>query len=131
MIAVASSASLGQDEVAGLSTRVAEDQLRGALRRFPDARREDDDMIDETLGATTRPYSSSIYDTEYSTSASRPHDTGETILSWLAVAAVVFGVVGVVGGTMSSRRRTASSWRARGDRYELTPPHGDKLHPQF
>ena len=113
-----------------MSTGVADGQLHGASWRFPDALREDD-MINETLGATTPSHSSSIYDSGYSSSSWRSHDTGETILSWLAFAAVVFGVLGVVGGTMSSRRRKASSWRARGDRYEMTPPHGDKLHPQF
>lgn len=87
-------------------------------------------MIDETLGATT-PSGSSSYETGFSSSSSRSRDVSDTLLSWLAFAAVVFGVIGAMSGTMASRRRKATSWRARGDRYEMTPPHGDKLHPQF
>jgi hypothetical protein len=86
-------------------------------------------MINETFATTARP--DAIRSISDASSSSGSHAIGETFLSWMAFAAVVMGVIGVVGGTLSSRSRRPSTWRARGDRYEMTPPHGDKLHPQF
>ena len=88
-------------------------------------------MINETLAASPRSDASRGIDPGYYSSSSEPRAIGDTLLSWFAFAAVVMGVIGAINGAMTAGRRRPSSWRARGDRYELTPPHGDKLHSQF
>ena len=104
-------------------------ELPHGANGIPEATVEDD-MSDDTL-ATTRSSRRYQEDMGYGTSSYRSHRAGDTLLSWFAFGAVIFGVIGAISGAMSSSRRRSSSWRARGDRYELTPPHGDKLHPQF
>ena len=87
---------------------------------------DEDEMIDETHAAGTG--AGAMYS---GTTDHASHDAADAILSCIAFTMVVVGATGAIIGLAQSvpRRRTRRNWRLPGDRYELTPPHGDKLHP--
>jgi hypothetical protein len=89
---------------------------------------DEDEMSDDTYAAGT---GTGPGYTRPGTADDTSHDRADAMLSCIAFTMVVIGATGAMIGLAKStpRRRTRRSWRVPGDRYELTPPHGDKLHP--